>query len=96
MLENTVYHHLAARGYNVTVGVLGDTEIDFIAQRNGRIEYYQVAYMLSDEMVVAREFGNLAKMADHYPKYVVTMDPLAGGDYQGIEHLSIRNFLTKS
>jgi len=93
LLENVVYHHLVANGYDVTIGVLGDAEVDFVAQRDGQVEYYQVAYQLSDESVVAREFGNLARIPDHYPKRVVSMDPMAGGDHQGIEHIHIRTFL---
>jgi len=93
LLENLVHHHLVAHGYDVTVGVLGDMEVDFVARRDGQVEYYQVAYQLSDESVVAREFGNLARIPDHYPKRVVSMDPLAGGDHQGIEHIHIRTFL---
>ncbi len=93
LLENVVYHHLVTHGYDVTVGVLGDKEIDFVAQRDGQVEYYQVAYQLSDESVVAREFGNLARIPDHYLKRVITMDALAGGNQQGIEHIHVRTFL---
>lgn len=93
VLENAVCHHLRARGYRLKVGVLTDAEIDFVAEKEGKIEYYQVAYMLPDETVVEREFGNLARIPDQYPKYVVSMDPMAGGDWQGVLHLPLREFL---
>ena len=93
LLENVVYHHLVTHGYDVTVGVLGDKEIDFVAQRDGQVEYYQVAYQLSDESVVAREFGNLARIPDHYLKRFITMDSLAGGNQEGIGHIHLRTFL---
>ncbi|MFA5204943.1 MAG: ATP-binding protein [Lentisphaeria bacterium] len=95
LLENVVYHHLRAHGYTVTVGTLDGSEIDFVAEKKGQFEYYQVAYLLSDETVVAREFGNLAKIPDQYPKYVVTLDPLAGGDRGGIRHVHLRDFLSR-
>ncbi len=94
ILENLVHNHLVAHGYTVNVGVWGDTEIDFVASKADRITYYQVAYQLTDERVVAREFGNLARIPDHYPKKVITMDAMAAGNQQGIEHIHIRDFLT--
>ncbi len=96
LLENLVYHHLVVHGYDVKLGVLGDVEVDFVASKAEQVTYYQVAYQLSDESVVAREFGNLAKIPDNYPKRVITMDPLAAGNQQGIEHIHIRDFLTQA
>lgn len=93
LLENTVYHHLRARGYQVHVGHLGGREIDFIAKKYASLRYYQVAYLLPDEATVEREFGNLAKIQDDYPKFVISMDPMAGGERQGIRHLPLRDFL---
>ncbi|MFU8847871.1 MAG: ATP-binding protein [Opitutales bacterium] len=93
LLENTVYHHLRARGFQVRIGYLGGREIDFIAEKKGSLRYYQVAYLLSDKATVEREFGNLAKIPDDYPKFVISLDPMAGGERQGIQHLSLREFL---
>lgn len=93
LLENTVYHHLRSRGYQVRVGHLGGREIDFIAEKKASLRYYQVAYLLPDKATVEREFGNLAKIPDDYPKFVISMDPLAGGEHQGIQHLPLREFL---
>jgi predicted AAA+ superfamily ATPase len=93
LLENTVYHHLRARGYKVRVGHLGGREIDFIAEKEGSLAYYQVAYLLPDKETVEREFGNLAKIPDDYPKFVISMDPMAGGERGGIQHLPLREFL---
>lgn len=93
LLENTVYHHLRARGYRVRVGHLGGREIDFIAEKKASLRYYQVTYLLPDKATLEREFGNLTKIPDAYPKFVISMDPLAGGEYQGIQHLPLREFL---
>lgn len=95
VLENLVYHHLRVLRFNVFVGKMGDKEIDFVAEKEGKKYYIQVAYIIADDKTHEREFGNLLKIEDNCPKMVVTMDEFAGGDYKGIEHWSILNFLTK-
>jgi len=95
VLENLVYHHLRAMRFDVFVGKLGDREIDFVAERNAKKYYIQVAYLIADEKTHDREFGNLLKIGDNNPKMVVSMDEIADGDYKGIEHWSIRKFLTQ-
>jgi uncharacterized protein len=94
ILENLVYHHLKVMQYEVMVGKQGEREIDFIAEKNGKKFYIQVAYMIVDDKTHEREFGNLLKIDDNFPKMVVTMDELAEGDYKGIEHWTILRFLT--
>jgi predicted AAA+ superfamily ATPase len=97
VMENLVYLHLLQSGYKVFVGKLGDEEIDFIAEKEGQKVYVQVAYLLVDNKTSEREFGNLMKINDNYRKYVVTMDDYnASSNYNGIEHLHLRNFLTLS
>ncbi len=93
ILENLVFVHLMAAGYDVTVGQLGKREVDFVCERYGERIYVQVAYMISDDSVRDREFGNLLKIRDGFPKMVVSMDEAAGGTYQGIEHIHIEDFL---
>ncbi|MEK7719011.1 MAG: ATP-binding protein [Bacteroidota bacterium] len=93
VLENAIYHHLKASGYSVFVGKLGVKEVDFVAEKNGNKLYIQVAYLITDEKTHDREFGNLLAIADNFPKMVVSMDETAGGNYKGVEHLSIRKFL---
>ena len=79
------------------VGQLGAAEIDFVAQKNGNTIYVQVAYMLTDENTVQREFGNLLKIDDNYRKYVVTMDDYnAGSNYNGIDQMHLKDFLLSS
>jgi predicted AAA+ superfamily ATPase len=53
----------------------------------------QVAYKLQLDKTIDREFGNLLNIKDNFPKIVVTMDELAGTDYQGIRHIHILDFL---
>lgn len=92
VLENIVYMELLRRGYAVTVGRIGDREIDFVCEDKGNRLYIQVAYLLASEDTVQREFGALADIRDNFPKYVVTLDELDMGR-DGIKHRNIRDFL---
>ncbi|MDR3260867.1 MAG: ATP-binding protein [Tannerella sp.] len=94
LMENVVCLHLLRNQYKVFVGKSGDREIDFIAEKNGKRSYIQVAYMLYDEATVEREFGNLMSINDQYPKMVVTMDEVAIENYKGIKQIHLREFLT--
>ncbi len=93
ILENTVYIHLRVAGYEVHVGKYLDKEIDFVCQRGNDKMYIQVAYLLSDEQTVVREFGNLELIKDNYPKYVLSMDEFAAGNRNGVQHRHVRDFL---
>lgn len=93
VLENLVFHHLRANGYKVFIGKMDDKEVDFIAEKQGKTTYIQVAYMIMDEKTHEREFGNLLKIPDNNPKYVVSMDEFAETSYKGIFHWSIMRFL---
>ncbi|MDR2581131.1 MAG: ATP-binding protein [Fibromonadaceae bacterium] len=95
ILENAVYAHLARHGYKVFTGQLNLHEIDFIAEKGSKKIYVQVAYKLSLQKTISREFGNLLMLKDNFPKIVVTMDELAGNDYQGIKHIHALDFLQK-
>ena len=94
-MENVIHLHLATQGFKVTVGILRDGEVDFVAVRGERRLYVQAVYLLGSEETVAREFGNLRAIRDNYPKYVVSMDPVSGGlpEYPGIIHIHLREFL---
>lgn len=93
ILENLVYNHLLYRGYEVKVGYYGDREIDFIGEKNGEKLYIQIALKIDSEKTAEREFGNLLKIQDNYPKMVITEDNFNGNSYEGIRHCSIRQFL---
>lgn len=85
-LENFVYMQLKRMGYEVFVGVLDNIEIDFIARKKNKIMYVQVAYMLSEEQTVRREFGNLLKIKDNHEKVVVSLDDIKLDNYEGVQH----------
>ncbi len=93
VLENVVFSHLKFLGYRVNVGVLKQLEIDFVAQKNEGIIYIQVAYLITNEKVRAREFGNLEKIANNFPKYVISLDLVDIASQNGIIHLHLRDFL---
>ncbi len=93
ILENIVYIHLRASGYNVMIGQTGKREVDFVCEKAGDRLYIQVAYLIADQAVREREFGNLLKIPDNHPKMVISMDPVTEGSYQGIRHMHIEEFL---
>jgi predicted AAA+ superfamily ATPase len=95
ILENLVYLELKRQGYTVYIGKLGDKEVDFIAQKQNEKRYIQVAYKLESEKTIEREFTPLLQIADHYPKYVVTMDEFWQGNIEGVVHLNIVDFLMR-
>lgn len=93
MLENIVYLELLRRGYDVRVGKLDGYEIDFVAIRQAEKIYVQVAQEISSEKTRQREYGRLLSIGDNYPKYVLSNDDYAGGNYQGIKTIHIADFL---
>ncbi len=96
VLENVVYNHLIFCGYSVSIGKVGEKEIDFVAEKDNERLYIQVAYLLNDETTVQREFGNLDAIRDHYPKFVISMDPLPiDTSYKGIQYMHLKNFLSR-
>lgn len=95
VLENIVFIELLRRGYSVRVGKVGDREIDFIAHRDGKIEYYQVSYILDSEQTRTREFSSLMEIDDNYPKYVLSMDEF-DMSHDGIVSLNLIDWLLDS
>ena len=93
IMENVVYNHLLFRGYQVQVGNLGPLEIDFVAQRTGERLYVQVALSINEPQTMEREFGNLKKINDNFPKVVVTLDGFQGNTHEGILAIDLRSFL---
>ena len=93
IMENVVYNHLLFRGYQVQVGNLGALEIDFVAQRAGEKLYVQVALSINEPQTMEREFGNLKKIKDNFPKIVITFDAFQGNTDEGIIATDLRSFL---
>ena len=84
MLENVVYLELLRRGYEVCIGKTPNGEIDFIATRQNDKLYIQITKEIKSEKTEKREYDRLLEINDNYPKYLLTTDDFAGGNYQGI------------
>lgn len=95
-LENIVYLELCRRGYTVNVGKTSDGEIDFVAVRQNEKIYVQITQEINSEKTEKREYHRLLEIHDNYPKYVLTTDEFAGGNYEGIKTMHIADFLLSS
>ena len=95
-LENLACNHLLFCGYDVKVGAIATEEIDFVCTRNGETLYVQVAIELSRQETIDREFGNLLKIKDNYPKIVVSGERSFESSHKGVEHIYIRDFLSST
>lgn len=96
IVENLVYQHLIRLGYKVNVGQMYATEIDFVGTKGDNTIYVQASYLITEESTFEREFGNLKKINDNYPKYVISMTPfLDSSKYEGIIHIPLAEFLKK-
>lgn len=93
MLENVVYLELARRGYEISVGKMDRFEVDFVASKLGEKIYVQVTKKMERKETEEREYGRLLEIQDNYPKYVLTTDEFAGGNYEGIKTMHIADFL---
>lgn len=93
ILENVVYLELLRRGNKIWTGTTRNNEVDFVCKTpTGGIEYYQVAWQMTDENTVEREFGALEKINDNYPKILLTADSFTQ-DKSGVKHLNVFNWL---
>ncbi len=95
-LENIVYLELCRRGYSVNIGKTSNGEIDFIAEKQNDKIYVQVTQTINSEKTEKREYERLLEIPDNYPKYVLTADNFAGGNYKGIKTMYIADFLLSS
>ncbi len=96
ILENIVYLELLRRGNKIWTGTTRNNEIDFVCKTTtGEIEYYQVAWQMTSEDTIEREFGALEKINDNYPKFLLTADSFTQ-NRSGIRHLNVFNWLLDS
>ena len=93
ILENIVYLELLRRGYRVYVGKVDDLEMDFVAENQGGLKYFQVSLTVRDAKVLERELRSLQRTGDHYPKYLITMDMDLSSDYDGITKINVIDWL---
>ena len=94
-LENVVYFELLRRGYKVMIGKLGNTEVDFVAEKQGEYTYYQVTADMTAQETFDRELRSLTLIRDNYEKVVLTADRLTVGNYNGIRVKNLIDWLLR-
>lgn len=96
ILENIVYLELLRRGNKIWTGTTRNNEVDFVCKtKTGEIEYYQVAWQMTSDKTIEREFSSLEKIKDNYPKFLLTTDNFTQ-NRSGIIHLNVFNWLINS
>ena len=93
ILENVVYFELLRRGYRVTIGKVGEKEVDFVAERPNDKKYIQVTETMLGEETRRRELSPLKSIADNYEKIILSMDRSYIESYEGIKVLNLIDFL---
>ena len=94
LIENAIFNHLCFHGYEVKTGQIGKLEVDFVAEKQNEKLYIQAAWRLDSQKTIDREFNNLRKIPDHYPKLVVSLDDFEGNSIEGIRHVRLKDFLS--
>ena len=93
ILENIVFLELLRRGYELSVGKIDDMEIDFIAQKDGALNYIQVSLSVRDEATLKRELKPLNAVKDNFPKTLITLDNAPVIYHDGIKQIYALDFL---
>ncbi|GHS88416.1 ATPase [Synergistales bacterium] len=97
ILENIVFLELLRRGYEIYIGKVGKTEVDFIAIGDDGTEYYQVSYTVIDAVgkTLKRELAPLEAINDHNPKYLLTMDYTPPTSHNGVKQINVLDWLLR-
>lgn len=103
VLENIVYNYAKSKSYQISVGKVGDLEVDFILRDPmDKYSYVQVARTIYGEedkdgvdKTQEREYRSLEKIKDNYPKYILSLDPLIQ-NRNGIIHKNLTYFMTQN
>lgn len=91
-LENVIYNELIYMGYNINIYNDSENEIDFLAHKDGKKYYIQVAYSVEDSKAYDREFKPFSKLDNSCKKILITNDEL---DYSTsvVTHIKLKEFL---
>lgn len=92
-LENIVYFELLRRGCRVMIGKVGNTEVDFVAEKQGAYTYFQVTADMTAKETFDRELKPLTNIRDNYKKVVLTGDRFTIGNYNGIQVVNLSDWL---
>ena len=92
-IENIVYFELIRRGYDVSIGKVGNFEVDFIATKADNKLYVQVTESMTSEDVRSRELAPLKKISDNYEKIVLSLNTGIDSSYDGIKSINLIDWL---
>lgn len=95
-IENIVFFELLRRGNKVNIGKYSSTEVDFVAQKQGVIVYYQVTADMTAEETFEREMRPLKEIKDNYEKIILTLDHFSLGNYDGIKVINVIDWLLEN
>ncbi len=93
VFENIVFEQLAFDGFDVSVGKLRNSEVDFVATKDDSRMYLQVTQDMTDPATMERELAPLRSIRDAYPKAIVAMKGTYPTEIDGIKILSAADFL---
>ena len=88
-LENVMYFELLRQGYQVNIGKINSGEVDFVAQKQGALTYFQVTADMTVQETFEREMNPLRAIRNNYPKTVLTLDRFTPGNYEGIQMIQV-------
>ena len=94
-IENVIYFELLRRGYQVNIGKAGESEVDFVAKKQGVLTYFQVTADMTAQETFCREMKPLQNIKDNYQKIVLTLDRFTTGNYDGIEVVNVVDWLSQ-
>lgn len=93
IIENIVFLELLRRDYRVYIGRVGDTEVDFVAEKPDERLYIQVTETMASEQTRQRELRPLELIKDNYEKIILSMDRNYINSYNGIKSLNLIDWL---
>ena len=93
LLENVVYFELIRKRYAVKVGKYDNLEVDFVANRDGEMEYYQVSKDVSEMATFRREMEPFEGIRDNYVKNLMVLEDGAAGEMNGVKLKNVTKWL---
>lgn len=93
IIENIVFLELLRRDYRVYIGKVGETEVDFVAEKPNDKMYIQVTESMLTPETRERELRPLRMISDNYEKIVLSMDRNFINSYDGIKSLNLIDWL---
>lgn len=96
VLENILHNYLICKGYSLSVGKIGNLEVDFIARCDNDYYYLQVSKSIDDEKTSEREYKPFYEIKDLYPRYLFLLDLVINENVNGIKNVNIVKFISNN